>query len=90
MTIVSELIRSNDGWAEKAQVNSVEANIIRLRDKVDRYDIRLRNGATVRNVQGPAGFDSGDSVTIIMKGRNKPVIIGHGYRNLNEAVEVWV
>ena len=88
--ITTELQRMNQGWADRTQTDTLEANVIRIREKTDRYDIQLRNGTVVYDVQGTTGFGYGDSVTILMKGKNKPVIVGKGYRNLNTATVVWV
>lgn len=88
--VMTELKRMNEGWAQGSQTDAYEANVIRVRDKVDRYDIRLRNGTCYYDVQGPPGYSYGDSITVIQKGKNKPTIIAKGYRNLNTATEVWV
>ena len=90
MSLIREIHKVNARQTRRENTDMFPADVLRVRESNDHYDIQLRNGGVYNNVVGPIGYQIGDTVTVFMKGSSRPVILGKGYRNLNSRIVVSV
>jgi len=64
MTILDQLTRTNDRWAQNSQPQIVEATISALGGSDTSYAIEFKNGAKATNVSGPSGLSVGNAVVV--------------------------
>ena len=64
MTILNELNRANDKWAQDSQPGIVEANITALGSTSDTYTVSFKNGKKSVNISGPTGLSVGNAVIV--------------------------
>lgn len=64
MTLLDQLTRTNDRWAQSSQPQIVEATIWALGGSDTSYTIEFKNSAKATNVSGPSGLSVGNAVVV--------------------------
>ena len=90
--ITKDLNKLTSAFSDIHGLGQQEASVISFGTKNTLYNVKLRNGAQVKEVPGPLGLQISDLVTVLVaRGRvNKYKIISEGRRSKQRETEVFV
>jgi len=90
--ITKDLNKLTSAYSDIHGSGQQEASVLSFGSRSSLYNIKLRNGAQVKEVPGPLGLQISDSVTVLIaRGRvNKYKIISEGRRSKQRETEVFV